>query len=340
MGTDEEDTLFRRETKRDAVVASEWPSILQQYISRPDNSPNVPGNDSISLSYGRRVPRILLLRSKVKLLQGFLSEYVDCPFKVRVLLREFPCNCVCAGPRDFGRNVCVLHTNFRNKINMLMKHGFLSNCLNSCGYLCSLPLCSSGPEFQHMSPVTWEEKCATGHCTHCPFFTLMCPQDKEDTVVPLSQWCTKFCEIKQKNIHSLFTESVSLSTLVKQFNSDLMKLSGHIYRAACQWSAYQADLDSLQPGHLTMVVDYQMNGTILHKNSTTSSHMSANTAQFCIYPAFLAMRLTDGRVVRGGIIFLSRDTKHDRHQVKVFHGLIKELMQKKYGSEVTDNLLE
>ena len=113
-----------------------------------------------------------------------------------------------------------------------------------------------------------------------------------------------------------------------------MKLSGHIYRAACQWRAYQADLDSLQPGHLTMVVDYQMNGTILHKDSTTSSHMGANTAQFCIYPAFLAMRLTDGRVVRGGIIFLSRDTKHDRHQVKVFHGLIKEQMQKKYGSEV------
>ena len=82
MGTDEEDTLFRRETKRDAVVASEWPSILQQYISRPDNSRYVPGNDSISLSYGRRVPRILLLRSKVKLLQEFLSEYVDCPFKV------------------------------------------------------------------------------------------------------------------------------------------------------------------------------------------------------------------------------------------------------------------
>ena len=153
-------------------------------------------------------------------------------------------------------------------------------------------------------------------------------------MVPLSQWCTKFCEIKQKKIHSLFTESVSLSTLVKQFNSDLMKLSGHIYRAACQWSAYQADVDSLQPGHLTMVVDYQMNGTILHKNSTTSSHMGANTAQFCIYPAFLAVRLTDGRVVRGGIIFLSWDTKHDRHQVKVFHGLIKEQMQKKYGSEV------
>ena len=145
---------------------------------------------------------------------------------------------MCAGPRDFGRNVCVLHTNFHNKINMLMKHGFLSNCLNSCRYLCSLPLCSSGPEFQHMSPVTREEKCATGRCTRCPGFTLMCPEDKGDKVVPLSQWCTKFCEIKQKKIHSLFTESVSLSTLVKQFNSDLMKLSGHIYRAACQWSAY------------------------------------------------------------------------------------------------------
>ena len=89
VGTDEEDTLFRRETKRDAVVASEWPSILQQYISRPDNSRYVPGNDSISLSYGRRVPRILLLRSKVKLLQGFYLSMLTVPLKYEFYSESF-----------------------------------------------------------------------------------------------------------------------------------------------------------------------------------------------------------------------------------------------------------
>ena len=59
-----------------------------------------------------------------------------------------------------------------------------------------------------------------------------------------------------------------------------------------------------------------MNGSVLHRDSTTGSHMGANTAQFAIYPAFLALCLPDGSVVRGGIIFLSKDTKHDQHQVK------------------------
>ena len=77
-----------------------------------------------------------------------------------------------------------------------------------------------------------------------------------------------------------------------------------------------------------------MNGSILHQDSTTSSHMGTNTAQFAIYPAFIAVGLPDGTVARGGIIFLSTDLKHDRHQVKVFRNQIMAFVKDKFNVEV------
>ena len=205
-------------------------------------------------------------------------------------------------------------TVFCNKYNF-RKNGLLKDCPNSCRFIASKPLCSSNPEFKQLAALTWREECATGQCSECPDFTLVCPEERVDVVVQLPQWKKKFCEIKAKAIHSLFTEPVTLSSLVKLFNEQLGKLSAHIYRAAWQWEGYQLTLATLRPGCILMVVDYQMNGTILHKNSSTSSNMGANTAQFCIYPVYLAVCLSDRRVIRGGIIFLSKDLKHDRHQV-------------------------
>ena len=77
----------------------------------------------------------------------------------------------------------------------------------------------------------------------------------------------------------------------------------------------QVNNTSIKPGDLLYVCDYQMNGTVLHVDSTTTSKMGANTCQFCIYPVFVMVGLVDGAVVRGGVIFLSRDLKHDWRQV-------------------------
>lgn len=115
-----EESLYQRATRRDALVAAHWPRALQEFIDRPEYSRFVPGNDSVSVHYGRRVPKILLLMSKLKLLAEFKREYTDCSYAIKVLLREIPRNCMCAGPRDFGRNVCVLHTNVRHIIEKLM----------------------------------------------------------------------------------------------------------------------------------------------------------------------------------------------------------------------------
>ena len=97
----------------------------------------------------------------------------------------------------------------------------------------------------------------------------------------------------------------------------------------------QVNLCHLRPGYLILIQDYQMNGTVLHVDSTTSSNMGANTTQFAIFPVYLVLCLPDGTLVRGGMIFLSRDLKHDRHQVAVFTRRILEFLKEKYGIEIT-----
>ena len=60
-----------------------------------------------------------------------------------------------------------------------------------------------------------------------------------------------------------------------------------------------------------------MNGSVVHVDAPTSSVMGPNMVQFAIGPVYAVIGLQDGTVVKGGIIFLSRDLKHDRHQVRI-----------------------
>jgi hypothetical protein len=63
-----------------------------------------------SLYYGHRVPMVLLLMSRKKLLWEFKAEYKVCNFSIRALLLEVPANYVTMTSRGLGRNTCVLHT--------------------------------------------------------------------------------------------------------------------------------------------------------------------------------------------------------------------------------------
>ena len=331
-----EKKLFKRTSRKDSIVNTEWPNLLRSFLDQPTYSRPVPGKDSVSVQYGIRVPKILMLKSKIKILQEFKDQNPDCPFGVGTLMREIPKQYVCTGPRDFNRNVCVLHTNMRQIIKHLLKQELLLDVINSCRYIAAISLCTTDPTFNPLAPLTWKERCVTGNCPDCPDYSLTCPEDKQDIVVPLSQWKTKHCELKKKKIHSLFTEPIVLPELVNMFNTNLRKLSNHIYCAARQWEAYQAGLASLKPNTIMTVCDYQMNGTVLHKESTTSSHMGANTAQFAIYPVFLAVGKPDGSVSQGGMIFLSSDLKHDRHQVEVFHKRILSFVKEEFGVEALE----
>ena len=52
-------------------------------------------------------------------------------------------------------------------------------------------------------------------------------------------------------------------------------------------------MSNLKPGDLLYVYDYQMNGTVLHVDATTTSKMGANTVQFAIYPVYVVVGRED-----------------------------------------------
>ena len=137
------------------------------------------------------------------MLTEFKDFYKEWPFRVRTLLKEIPANYVTMSERDFGRNACVLHTNFRHLLRHFLKQGLLPDSLSSCRYISSQSLCSSSDTFNPLEPLTWDEKCVAGECESCPGFSITCPPDKEDLVISLAQWENKSCELKQKKIHSL-----------------------------------------------------------------------------------------------------------------------------------------
>ena len=168
----------------------------------------------------------------------------------------------------------------------------------------------------------------------CPDYKLICPEETKETMVLLPQWCTKMCDIKKKKINSLFNLPMKLDDIVKKYNETIRGLAGHIYRASRQWEAFKVSSKSLKVGHVLMVVDYQQNGSVLHRDATTSSHMGANTSHFAIYPVYLEVGLPGETVACGGIIWLSSDLKHDREQVLRFQEGTLEFVRQKFGLEV------
>ena len=192
-----------------------------------------------SLYYRHRVQKVLLLMTRRQVLTEFKEAYKECSFSIRTLLKEIPANYVTMSERDFGRNACVLHTNFRHLLRHLLKQGLLPDTLSSCRYVASQSVCSSHDSFNPLEPLTWNEKCVLGECKSCPGFSIACPADKEDVVVSLAQWENKFCELKQRKIHSLFSTNIKLKEVVSKFNLEVKKMTGHVYHAARIWETYK-----------------------------------------------------------------------------------------------------
>ena len=61
----------------------------------------MPGNDTVSIRRGIRVPKFIAMKSMDEILTEFLKENPNCSFKKRVLLREVPQNIVRPTARDF-----------------------------------------------------------------------------------------------------------------------------------------------------------------------------------------------------------------------------------------------
>ena len=149
--------------------------------------------------------------------------------------------------------------------------------INSTRAVAAFRVCNSNPGFDPMTVVSWQEECAMRQCDACPNWQLPIPEGRNEEVVTLALWGDKFCAIKGKKvrtyhvasitstllkIHGRFPETMTLQTLVNSFNSDLAKLTTHLYTAYRQWSSCKLLFNSLRPGEVATQEDYQQNVTV------------------------------------------------------------------------------
>ena len=314
------------------IKNTDYPKLLREFVFLEENSRAVPGLDTVSV--GRNVPRQpkrLYSRSREAIIKDFLSLYPDCSFKRSVLMRELPQECKTPSARDFARNCCVTCTNFRHKMTRLRKCGLLMDTLNSTRAMGAKRVCSSTPGFYSLKVLSWGEKCGLGKCEKCPKWELQVPEGQSEEVVTVSLWGDQMCPIKGKKIHGRWPKTMSLGDLVKSFNSDLAKLTSHLYVAYRQWSGWKLVCSSLQPGQVGTQEDFQMNVGMVLSESTTSSHMGANSRDFMMYPETLRGITPAGEPFEGALIFISTDLNHDRSQVQLIEKMTFDYVESKFG---------
>ena len=329
---DKVDQLFKRETRKDAIKVTDWPELLKEFVYRPDNSRAVPGTDTVSIRYGVRMPKYILLRSRDDVLKNFQSEYPNCPFSTKILIREWPQNVKLPTTRDFDRNCCPVHSNARRMSTALRKMGILTDIPDSCRAMSGLVLCR-GPSFSVLDQLTWSEDCGLRKCKNCPLYSTVVPDNLKSEMVTLSMWDNRLCPVRRKSIHALFPFTMSVQELAERFDKQLPDLASHIYRAGRQWEACKSNSQNLIPlKEILTVEDYQMNLEIIHVEATTSSFFGGNVLQIACYPVMIKFKLEEnGLTLKGGLFFITEDNKHDYHQVEKFESRIFDFMQEKYG---------
>ena len=162
-----EQQLFVNVKRRGSIAITQWPQILKEYFLQPENSRAVPGHETVSIRYGVRVEKFLLLRSRKEVVRSFKELHPDCPFSDKILFRESPQNVVTPTKRDLIRNACPLHSNARHQHEALRKVGLLKDVSSSCRDMASSVICHH-ENFSPLEPLTWKEDCALRKCPDCP----------------------------------------------------------------------------------------------------------------------------------------------------------------------------
>ena len=111
-----EEELLKRHTRVDAIKCTEWPAMIKTFVLLPENSRSVPGQQQVSVRYGVRLPKYILLNSRESIASDFKLKYPECPFKASTIMREFPQNAVTPTSRDAERNTCPTHANVRRLV--------------------------------------------------------------------------------------------------------------------------------------------------------------------------------------------------------------------------------
>ena len=188
------DELYKRKIKHNAIKASHWPEEIDKFVLNETNSRSVPGEEQVSVRYGFRMPKYILLRSRKDIAMAFKQQFPDCPYATSTIIREFPQNAVTPTTRDLERNSCPVHANARRLVKAinkaLIKNKSEARLPSSCRDLVCLTMC--GAEVLPSKPLTWKQECVKGTCKNCPnSLPLHLPDAVKNLIVQFSQWETQ-----------------------------------------------------------------------------------------------------------------------------------------------------
>ena len=218
----EESSLLKRNMRCDTLLGTDWPSKLKSYVIQPENSRAVPGKEQVSIRYGVRHAKFVLLKSKQEIAENLKKLYPDCEFKTSTLIREFPPYAVTATARDTNRNTCPIHANVRHivkSVNKLLKKEKIDLLPASCRQLSTTIMCSN--DFVTNDPLSWKRECAMRECEECPKFTKAVTAVIRKKDVQFSQWKSvksmgknKKGEDVEKNVFGIYSETSSFEDVM------------------------------------------------------------------------------------------------------------------------------
>ena len=293
-----EQELFKCEKRRDSLLATDWPDKLEEFVIQPENSRAVPGKEQVSIRYGKRHTKFLLLKAKYEIVKEFKKINPDCPFGPSTLLREFPPYAVSPTSRDIQRNACPYHANARHlvlAINNILKTWKCETLPSSCRELVMKHMCNS--EFSDIDPLTWNPACATCECNNCPEIKIEVPKEVQGAEIKFSQWETRTLKVRKKgkmvdkDVYSLYSQTTEFLTAISMLEKSLPKLRQHIFTAHKQWQAHSVLRENLDDSSVITVEDYQMNVTPKFAEQPTASGYAANKISFALYPICVEFRM-------------------------------------------------
>ena len=324
-------SLYSRSMRFNAIKATHWPGEISKYVLGDErNSRAVPGEEQVSVRYGLRLPKYILLRSRKDIALSFKEKFPDCPYKVSTIMREFPQNAVTPTTRDLQRNACPVHANMRRMVKALNKAlpKSVQSLPTSCREIVCLTMCKRD-NIDPLKPLTWNSSCVKGECKTCPQkLPLTVPKTLQSVQVSYSQWSTKMKVVKkekkgkvvsaEKRVFSLYPESSSMSDTIGALEEMCKSVKLHIFTAHMQWHAHDQMRLNLELDSIISIEDYQMNMEVIYSENPTSLSYASNKMTIAMYPICVEFKNQDGSISKGAITFLSDDKDHSNQQVQKF----------------------
>ena len=341
--------LYTRQMKYNAIKASEWPEEICKFVLSENNSRSVPGQEQVSVRYGYRLPKYILLHSRKSIADAFKQQFPNCPYSASTIMREFPQNAVTATTRDLERNTCPVHANARRLINAinktLVKQKSVDRLPSSCRDLACLTMCKSN--VNPSKPLSWKSDCVRGTCKNCPDkLPLSLPTGIQNVEVKYSQWrsekktYTKEKKGKvvsiEKSVFSLYPETCSVQDALLKLEKMCKPLRLHIYTAHRQWNAHNQFRENLDMFTIITIEDYQMNLEVVYKENPTSLAYSTNKMTVAIYPICVEYRNSDGTISKMAITFISDDKDHSHQQVQQFERRMFQIVRERLGRPINN----